>query len=87
LRKDFDALIFQKGGKPPSEYSIRRAMKNIKAKVLWIHDEEDQMTPLSDALRIKEDDHQNIEFMITKGFGHRRIYRENIVSKKILDFL
>ena len=87
LRKDFDALIYEKGGKRPSEYSIRRAMRHLNAAVLWIHDEGDEMTPLSDALKIKDDDHKNIEFMITKGFGHRRIYRENSVVKKILEFL
>ena len=87
IRKDFDALIYKKGGKPASDYSIRRAMHHIDAAVLWIHDEDDQMTPLTDALKIKEDNHKRIEFMITKGFGHRRIYRENEVVKKILDFL
>ena len=87
IRKEFDALIFEKGGKHPHEYSIKRVMHQIQATVLWIHDEDDQMTPLSDALKVKEDAHTNVEFMITKGFGHRRIYRENQVVKKILDFL
>jgi len=87
IREEFDDLIFQKGGKQASEYSIRRAMKQIKGKVLWIHDEEDEMTPLSDALKLKEDHHQHIEFMITSGFGHRRIYRENSVMKKVMEFL
>jgi pimeloyl-ACP methyl ester carboxylesterase len=87
IRKDFDELIYKKGGKHAYEYSIRRAMNNIDASLLWIHDEEDQMTPLSDALKIRDDEHKNVEFMITKGFGHRRIYRENQVVKSILDFL
>ena len=87
IRKEFDALIFEKGQKHPHEYSIRRAMQQIEAHVLWIHDEDDQMTPLSDALKIKDDGHKNVEFMITKGFGHRRIYRENQVVKRILEFL
>ena len=87
IREEFDDLIFQKGGKQASEYSIRRAMKQIKGKVLWIHDEEDEMTPLSDALKLKEDHHQHIEFMITTGFGHRRIYRESSVMKKVMEFL
>ncbi len=87
IRKEFDQLIYEKGGRWPAEYSIRRAIQKIKGPVLWIHDEEDQMTPLSDALKIKEDGHPNIEFMITKGLGHRRIYRENNIVKRILDFL
>jgi len=87
IRQYFDALIVKKGGRQPSEYSIRRAMEHIHAKVLWVHDEDDEMTPLSDALKIKADNHKNIEFMITKGYGHRRIYRENSVVKRILEFL
>jgi pimeloyl-ACP methyl ester carboxylesterase len=87
IREEFDNLIFQKGGKRADEYSIRRAMKHIKSKVLWIHDEDDHMTPISDALKVKEDNHEHIEFMITTGLGHRRIYRENTVVKRIMDFL
>jgi len=87
IRKNFDELIYKKGGKHAGEYSIRRAMHHINASILWIHDEEDEMTPLSDAIKIRDDNHRNIEFMITKGFGHRRIYRENQVMKKILEFL
>jgi pimeloyl-ACP methyl ester carboxylesterase len=87
IRLEFDRLIIQKSGLSIEWYSIRRAMKNIRATVLWVHDEDDDTTPLSDALKVKEDGHDNVEFMITKGLGHRRIYRENKVTKAIIDFL
>lgn len=87
IRTEFDKVIIKKGGVSPSWYSIRRAMKHIKAKVLWVHDEEDDTTPVSDALKVKTENHPNIEFVITKGLGHRRIYRDNKVSKAIIDFL
>jgi predicted alpha/beta hydrolase family esterase len=87
VRLEFDRLIIQKSGLSIEWYSIRRAMKNIRASVLWVHDEDDDTTPLSDALKVKEDGHENVEFMITKGLGHRRIYRENKVTKAIIDFL
>lgn len=87
IRTEFDKVIIKKGGVTPSWYSIRRAMKHIKAKVLWIHDEEDDTTPLSDALKVKAENHPNIEFVITKGLGHSRIYRENKVTKAITEFL
>jgi pimeloyl-ACP methyl ester carboxylesterase len=87
IRKEFDELIFRISNKHPHEFSIRRAARHIKAKVLWLHDEDDEMTPLSDALKVKDDNHPNIEFIITKGYGHRRIYRENKVVKKVLDFM
>ncbi|MEQ1677771.1 MAG: alpha/beta fold hydrolase, partial [Chitinophagaceae bacterium] len=41
LRPEFERLIIQKGGVSSDWYSINRAMRHIKAKVLWFHDEED----------------------------------------------
>jgi pimeloyl-ACP methyl ester carboxylesterase len=87
LRPDFEKMIIKIGEAGPAWYSIKRAMKNIRAKVLWVHDEEDDTTPVSDALKVKSENHPNIEFVITKGLGHRRIYRDNKVAKLIVDFL
>ena len=87
IRPEFDNAIMKKGGEKPEWYSIRRAMKQIQAKVLWVHDEEDDTTPISDVMKVKAENHPNIEFVITKGLGHRRIYRENKVVKMIVDFL
>lgn len=87
LRKTFDQLIFDLSGQYPSYYSARRAMHNIKASVLWIHDEEDNITPIADVKKVIADNHSNIEFMITQGLGHRRIYRDNKVRKKVISFL
>jgi pimeloyl-ACP methyl ester carboxylesterase len=87
VRAEFDKAIMKKGGEKPEWYSIRRAMTHIQAKVLWVHDEEDDTTPISDVMKVKAENHPNIEFVITKGLGHRRIYRENKVVKMIVDFL
>ncbi len=87
IRTEFERLIIQKSGLSSDWFSIHRAMKNISASVLWVHDEDDDTTPLSDALKVKEDGYENVEFMITKGLGHRRIYRENKVTKAIIDFM
>jgi len=87
LRPEFERIIIKNAGVTSAWYSIRRAMKNIQAKVLWLHDEDDDVTPISDALKVKEENHSNIEFVITQGLGHRRIYRDNKVTKVILDFL
>jgi hypothetical protein len=87
LREEFEDIIVKTGKKPVNWYSISRAMKHIKAKVLWFHDEDDDTTPLRDALVIKEKNYPNMEFVITKGLGHRRIYRDNKVTKAIIDFL
>lgn len=87
VRIEFEKVIIKKAGVSSDWYSIRRAMKHIRAKVLWIQDEEDDITPMSDVLKVKEENYPNIEFVITKGLGHRRIYRDNKVVKSIVDFL
>lgn len=87
IRPEFDNIIMKAGGVSPDYYSISRAMKHISAKVLWLHDEEDDTTPIGDVLKVKAENHPHIEFVITKGLGHRRIYRDNNVSKTIVEFL
>jgi Serine aminopeptidase, S33 len=87
LRPEMEKLIIRLGGNSPAYYSIKRVMKNIKASVLWFHDEDDTVTPLTDVLKVKEENYPHIAFVITKGLGHRRIYRDNKVTKAIIDFL
>jgi len=87
LRKAFDQLIFDNSGHWPAFYSARRAMQNITAPILWIHDEDDKITPMIDVKKVVDENHPNIEFMITKGLGHRRIYRDVYVRKKVVSFL
>lgn len=87
VRKEFDRIIFEKSGKETAWFSIDRAMKNIRGKVLWIHDEDDDITPLADALKVKNRNLPNIQFIITKGLGHRKIYGDHLIKKKVLEFL
>jgi pimeloyl-ACP methyl ester carboxylesterase len=87
VRAAFDQVILKLSGKPTGWFSIRRAVKNISAKILWVHDEDDDVTPLNDALKVREDAHSHIQFMITKGLGHRKIYNDNAVKKAIENFL
>ncbi len=87
VRSLFDELIYEKSGHHTSWFSIRRALFNINATVLWFHDEDDDVTPLSDALKVKEDNHPNVKFVITKGLGHRKIYRDETVLNAVADFM
>ncbi len=87
VRIEFEKLILQVNNNPSEWYSISRAIKNIQAKILWIHDEDDDTTPLADALKVKEKNYPHIQFVITKGLGHRRIYRNNAVRKNIIEFI
>lgn len=87
VRSEFEHIITTLSGHPISWFSINRAMKNIHAKILWLHDEDDAITPLSDALQVKRENYTNIEFVITKGLGHSRIYRDPEVRHTVVDFL
>ena len=87
VRQAMDDIIFSISGKQTEWFSVRRAMQNIRASVLWIHDEEDEITPLADALKVKEASPKHIRFLITKGLGHQKIYRDAKVKNEILSFL
>lgn len=87
VKKEFENLIVKLGGHPVSWFSINRTIKNIRAKILWMHDEDDKTTPLSDALKVKEENYPNVQFVITRGLGHSRIYRDSEVRRAIVDFL
>jgi pimeloyl-ACP methyl ester carboxylesterase len=87
VQERFDQLITDMGGHPLEWYSIRRAIKNIKAQVLWLHDEDDDQTPVRDALKVKKEDPSNVKFLITKGLGHSRIYTDKKMVQEVVDFL
>jgi pimeloyl-ACP methyl ester carboxylesterase len=87
VRKEFEDIIVKVSGYPPAWFSIGRAIKKLNASILWVHDEDDTTTPLLDAFEIRKANYPNIEFLITNGLGHRRIYRDEDVIRKILDFI
>ncbi|MFT3823777.1 MAG: alpha/beta fold hydrolase [Chitinophagaceae bacterium] len=87
IRKHVDDLILEIAGVPSEYFSIRRAVNNIKAQILWFHDEGDRAAPVKDALAVQADHHPNIELVITKGLGHRKVYKDEAVRKRILEFL
>lgn len=87
MKSGLNDYIYKRSGNPTEYYSIKRAMKNISNPVLWIHDENDDITPLEDVTSLFNLRPDNIEFMITKGLGHRKIYKDNKVQKKTISFL
>lgn len=87
VKEEMHKIIFERSGRTSDQISILHAAKKIKADVLWIHDEEDDVTPWADAEKVKAENHPNFQFMLTKGLGHRRIYRDNKVKKAVMEFL
>lgn len=86
VQKEFHNIIYEISGYNTQWFSIRRAIKNFTADILWIHDEDDDITPLEDAIKVKADKHPHVKFVITKGLGHRKIYRDAAVKKIIFEF-
>lgn len=80
-------FIFLKSGFKSSHFSLKRIIPELKNPILWIHDEDDDITPLSDVEEIITSKQPNIEFMITKNLGHRKIYNDNRVIEKTIRFL
>jgi pimeloyl-ACP methyl ester carboxylesterase len=87
LRDAFEAYIKKIGGYGSDWFSVNRAAENIYAKLLWVHDRDDDMTPLSDVKPVINKKFPNFEFYITEGLGHRRIYRDNKVVDKVVSFI
>jgi pimeloyl-ACP methyl ester carboxylesterase len=87
VRKEMDEYVQEISGHPFSYYSLRRALKQVQADVLYLQDEEDRITPLADALRVKDDAHPNIRFVVTRGLGHRKIYKDPEMMEQIVAFL
>jgi pimeloyl-ACP methyl ester carboxylesterase len=87
IRQEFDKLIVELGKRPLTWYSISRALDHINGEVLWIHDEDDNVTPFKDVKPIIEKKPPHVKFFITKGWGHRRIYREDKVVEAVTSFL
>ncbi len=87
VRKEFYRIIEQAGELPPAHFSISRAMAQITMPVLWVHDRDDSITPLTDVQPVIDKQYPNVRFFITNGLGHRRIYRDRSVIKVVTGFL
>jgi pimeloyl-ACP methyl ester carboxylesterase len=73
-------------GKPIQWFSVKRAVSNIHIPILWIHDQEDPICPFADVEPLLKQAPLNIQWLVTNGWGHSRIYRENKVKKAIEAF-
>lgn len=82
-----DDLILEKSGKPTSFYSLKRIVPTLNNKILWVHDQNDKITPLSDVQPLIDKHPRHVEFVITNGLGHSRIYKEEKVIDRVVDFL
>lgn len=85
--QEMDEIVQTISGHTFAWYSLRRALRQIRAGVLYLQDEDDRVTTYRDALPVKEDGNPNIRFVFTKGLGHRKIYKDPVIQEQIVAFL
>jgi pimeloyl-ACP methyl ester carboxylesterase len=87
VRSEFEKLLQAKSGVESAYFSIPRALQNIKASVLWVHDKDDDITPFRDVDPVIKKNYPNVSFYITERLGHKKIYRDSNVIQAVVDFL
>ena len=88
IRLAFDQHIRELSGRDPSYYSLKRIVPKLEShRFLWIHDGDDDLTPLSDVKPLMQMNPKHVYFLITQQLGHRKIYRDSKVRQQIMGFL
>jgi pimeloyl-ACP methyl ester carboxylesterase len=72
---------------PVTHFEADRAIEKYTGPVLWVHDAEDKVCPYKDLINFQEKAPKNINFLITKGLGHNKVYKTQAVIDKIMAFL
>ncbi|MDO5971589.1 alpha/beta hydrolase [Flavivirga aquimarina] len=76
--------VLRKFNHLPEYFSAPNFSKELKAKILTIHDKKDRIIPYTDGLKFKKN-YEKVQFIGTKGFGHG--LKNNIIYNHIADFL
>ncbi|WP_460766732.1 alpha/beta hydrolase [Niabella terrae] len=87
VQQYFYENIRRLSGRDIDWFSLQRCAGAIAARVLWVHDHDDDLTPVKDALELRQAALPNFSFILTRGLGHRRIYRDPHTIAAVLDFL
>jgi pimeloyl-ACP methyl ester carboxylesterase len=74
-------------GRPLAWFSLRRALGQVQADILYFQDEEDRVVPLKAAQRVQKDGHPHIRFVFTRGLGHRKINKDPEIIDRAVGFL
>jgi len=83
----FNQHIEQIAQKPISYFSVARVARTATAKILWVHDQEDNVCTFNDVKPLLSEQIDRLELLITKGLGHNNIYKDNSTKDKIIQFL
>jgi len=81
-----EQLFYKKYNVNIEDYSSRNAAKKVDIPTLVIHDSNDKFVPVSSAITIRQS-LKNGELLITNGLGHHKIFKDNFVIQRIIDFI
>lgn len=81
-----EQLFYEKYNINIEEYSSFNVAKNVNIPTLVIHDSGDKFVPVSSALTIRQS-LKNGELLITNGLGHHKIFKDNTVIQRIINFI
>lgn len=87
FKQEFIAVIEEKAKQPLSYFSVSRAIRNIEANTLWLHDTGDRVCPYEDVKPVQEMILPHVSFYITKGLGHSKIYKDNKAANQVISFM
>ncbi len=83
----FKQHIEQIAQQPISYFSVARVARTSTAKILWVHDQEDNVCTFNDVKPLLSEQIDRLELFITKGLGHNKIYKDHSTKDKIIHFL
>ena len=86
IAKKLEKLFYEKFNVNIEEYSSYNAAQNVNIPTLVIHDSEDKFVPVSSAIIIRQN-LEHGELLMTNGLGHHKIFKDNTVIQRIIDFI
>ena len=87
IRDAFFDLVKEMAKVPVSHFSVNRIVQSTPCSVLWIHDENDEICPLSDLKTSLDKAPDNVQFLITKRLGHNQVYKDPGVVSRLVEFI
>ncbi|MER7751549.1 alpha/beta hydrolase [Kitasatospora sp. NPDC097643] len=87
LRRRIEHGLFGGDAGAWERYDAARRPVAVDLPVLVLHDEGDDVVPLSQAHRLKEAYGDRLDLVVTQGLGHRRIIAEPAVVDQVIGFL
>jgi len=75
IKTAFLEVLATKTKHPITYFEADRAIEKYTGPILWVHDSEDKVCPYKDLINFQEKAPKNINFLITKGLGHNKVYK------------